>query len=625
MAENKAGVGPPSGVSRLIKCRDPVHPPGPPTVVKVIDTSKTSVTLEWTTPVFDGGLEIIGYIIEMCKADLGDWHKVNAETLIATKYTVTDLEPNEHYKFRVSAVNTAGKGESCEVAASVQTVDRLSSPELDIDASFKQTHIVRAGANIRLFIAFKGRPVPIATWSKADSDLNLRANIHTTDSFSTLTVENCNRTDAGKYVFTVENNSGSKSIAFTVKVLDTPGPPGPITFKDVTRGSITLMWDAPILDGGARIHHYVVEKREATRRSWQVVYEKCTRQIAKVSDLAEGVPYFYRVSAENEYGLGEPCELTEPVVATEEPAPPKRLDIVDTTRSSVVLAWLKPDHDGGSRITGYLLEMKQKGTDVWREAGQTKQLTFTVEGLTENNEYEFRVRAKNDAGYSQPREAFSSVIIKEPQIEPTADLSGITKQLITCKAGSTFTIDIPISGRPIPKVTWKLEEMRLKETDRMTIKTTKDRTTLIVKDSMRGDSGKYYLTLENTAGTKTFTVTVIVIGRPGPVTRPIEISSVTAESCVLSWKEPEDDGGTDITNYIVEKRESGTTAWQLINSSVKRTQIKVTHLTKYMEYTFRVSSENRFGVSKPVESVPVVAEHPFGKESLLQRMCISFA
>uniref|UniRef100_A0A8C6ZW98 Titin n=1 Tax=Nothoprocta perdicaria TaxID=30464 RepID=A0A8C6ZW98_NOTPE len=444
-----------------------------------------------------------------------------------------------------------------------------------------------------------------------DANLSLRADIQTTDSFSTLTVEECNRNDAGKYVFTVENNSGSKSITFTVKVLDTPGPPGPITFKDVTRGSITLMWDAPVLDGGSRIHHYVVEKREASRRSWQIVSSKCTRQIFKVTDLAEGMPYYYRVSAENEYGVGEPCELTEPVVATEEPAPPKRLDIVDTTKSSAVLAWLKPDHDGGSRVTGYLLEMKQKGSDYWVEAGQTKQLTFTVEGLTENSEYEFRVKAKNDAGYSQPREAFSSVIIKEPQIEPTADLSEISRQLITCKAGSAFTIDIPISGRPAPKVTWKLEEMRLKETERVTIKTTKDRTTLTVKDSMRGDSGKYYLTLENTAGTKTFTVTVVVIGRPGPVTGPIEISSVSAESCVLTWKEPEDNGGSDITNYIVEKRESGTTAWQLVNSSVKRTQIKVTHLTKYQEYSFRVSSENRFGVSKPLESKTVVAEHPF--------------
>uniref|UniRef100_A0A8D2QKP8 Titin n=1 Tax=Zonotrichia albicollis TaxID=44394 RepID=A0A8D2QKP8_ZONAL len=523
--------------------------PGPPSTPEVTKITKNSMTVVWSRPTVDGGSEISGYFLEK-----------------------------------------------------LQTVDRLSAPELDIDANFKQTHIVRAGASIRLFIAFSGRPVPTAVWSKADANLSLRADIQTTDSFSTLTVEECNRNDAGKYVFTVENNSGSKSITFTVKVLDTPGPPGPITFKDVTRTSITLMWDAPVLDGGSRIHHYVVEKREASRRSWQVVSSKCTRQIFKVTDLAEGMPYYYRVSAENEYGVGEPCELTEPVVATEEPAPPKRLDIVDTTKSSVVLAWLKPDHDGGSRITGYLLEMRQKGSDSWTGAGQTKQLTFTVEGLVENTEYEFRVKAKNDAGYSEPREAFSSVIVKEPQIEPTADLSDISRQLITCKAGSTFTIDIPISGRPAPKVTWKLEEMRLKETERVTIKTTKDRTTLTVKDSMRGDSGKYYLTLENTAGVKTFTVTVVVIGRPGPVTGPIEISSVSAESCVLTWKEPEDDGGSDITNYIVEKRESGTTAWQLVNSSVKRTQIKVSHLTKYQEYSFRVSSENRFGVSKPVES-----------------------
>ncbi|TXL69135.1 hypothetical protein D9O29_24030, partial [Pantoea vagans] len=84
--------------------------------------------------------------------------------------------------------------------------------------------------------------------------------------------------------------------------------------------------------------------------------------------------------------------------------------------------------------------------------------------------------------------------------------SSITNQLITCKLSSTFTIDIPISGRPAPKVTWKLEEMKLKETDRVSIRTTKERTTLVVKDSKRSDSGKYYLILENAAGVKTFTV-----------------------------------------------------------------------------------------------------------------------
>lgn len=616
MAENKAGAGPSSDISRLIKCREPVNPPGAPTIVRVTDTTKTSVSLEWTKPVFDGGMEIIGYIIEKCKASLGDWHKVNVEACVNTKYTVTDLEPGEEYKFRICAVNGAGKGDSCELVGSVHATDRLTAPEIETDANFKQIHIVKAGNTIQLHIAFQGRPVPIATWKKADSSIGVHVHINTTDRNSTLTIENCDRYDAGKYTLTVENSIGSKSITFTVKVQDTPGPPGPITFKDVTRGAITLMWDAPVHDGGSRVRHYAIEKREASRRSWQEISGKCPRQIFRAQELA-GVPYFFRVMAENEYGLGVPYEIPEPIIATEEPAPPKRLDIVDTGRTSAILAWMKPEHDGGSSITGYVVEMKQKGSDHWVEGGQTKLLTLQIDDLVENKEYEFRVRAKNNAGHSEPREAFSSVIIKEPQIEPKADLSGITNQTITCKSGSTFTIDVPISGRPAPKVSWKLEEMRLKETERVSITTTKERTTLTAKDAMRGDSGKYYLTLENTAGVMTFAVTVNVIGRPGPVTGPVSISSVTADSCVLSWAEPEDDGGTDITNYIVEKRESGTTTWQLINSSVKRTQIKVTHLTKYMEYTFRVCSENRFGVSKPLESKPVVAEHPFGKSKNL--------
>uniref|UniRef100_A0A8C4QF40 Fibronectin type-III domain-containing protein n=1 Tax=Eptatretus burgeri TaxID=7764 RepID=A0A8C4QF40_EPTBU len=314
---------------------------------------------------------------------------------------------------------------------------------------------------------------------------------------------------------------------------------------------------------------------------------------------------------ENENGVGEPYETPEPVVTSEEPAPPKHLKVVDTTRTSVSLAWTKPDHDGGSRISSYMIEMKQKGSDHWLEVIQTKQLTATIDGLVENSEYELRVRAKNDAGYSEPREAFSSVIIKEPLIEPEVDFSGIPDRKISCKAGATFSIDVPYTGRPLPKVMWKHDDVRLKTTERIKIKTTKERTMLTVKDSMRADSGRYNIVLENSTGVMSFAVMVNVFGKPGPISGHINVSSMTVESCVLSWNEPEDDGGSPITNYIVEKRESGSSFWQLVNSSVKRTQIKVTHLAKYMEYTFRVTAENRFGCSRAVESNAVIAEHPF--------------
>uniref|UniRef100_A0A3B3ID14 Titin n=1 Tax=Oryzias latipes TaxID=8090 RepID=A0A3B3ID14_ORYLA len=420
----------------------------------------------------------------MCKASLEEWHRINNQICIYNTFTAKGLVPGELYKFRVSAVNGSGQGEASVMPSPVQALDRLTSPEIEIDASFKQTHIVKNGGTVTLQISFRGKPTPLATWSKVD----------------------------------------------------------------------------------------------------------------------------------------EAREMTEPIIATEEPAPPKRLDVIDTTNSTASLVWLKPDHDGGSRVRGYIVEFRVKGTDVWVVYGETKSLKMLVEGLSENKEYDFRVKAKNDAGISDPQATFSSVVIKEPRIEPTADLSNITNQLITCKASNTFTIDVPISGRPAPKVTWKLEEIKLKETDRVSIKTTKERATLVVKDSKRSDSGKYYLTLENAAGVKTFTVTVVIVGRPSPPTGPVEISEISSESCTLSWTEPTDDGGTEITNYIVEKRESGSASWQVVNSSVKRTTIKVTHLTKYMEYTFRVCAENKFGVSKSIESAAVVIEHPFGKHLFVSEL-----
>lgn len=613
MAVNDAGVGAPSNISMPIKAAEPKDIPCAPSVICVSDSTNTSISLEWTKPVDDGGMEILGYIIEMVRGEETEWKRINEELVAETNHVVTGLETGAEYKFRVAAVNHVGRGEDIETAELAQAVDRLTPPQVDIDATFKQTHIIKAGGSVCLGIHFRGKPTPTATWVKEEGELGVMSDITTTDGYSSLSIENCSRNDTGKYTVNLKNASGSKAITFTVKVMDTPGSPQAVFFKEVSRGSVTLSWEPSLNDGGARIHHYIVERREASRRTWQQSGGKCTQNFLKVEDLLEGVPYFFRVSAENQYGVGEAFELTEPVIATAEPASPKRMDIVDTTDNSVSLAWLKPEHDGGSRIQCYVIEAKPKDTDKWVVVGTTKSVTFVVEKLNKGEEYNFRVKAKNEAGYSRPRETLAPVLVKEPHIEPAADLSEITNQLITSRSGSTFTIDVPISGRPAPKVTWKLEEMRLKNTDRVSIKVTKDRTSISVKDAMRGDGGKYYLMLENVAGARTFTIEVNVTGRPSPPSGPIKISSITSESCVLDWEPPEDDGGTDITNYIVEKRESGSTAWQLINSSVKRTSLHVSHLTKYMQYTFRISAENRFGVSKHSESETIVAEHPFSK------------
>lgn len=50
----------------------------------------------------------------------------------------------------------------------------------------------------------------------------------------------------------------------------------------------------------------------------------------------------------------------------------------------------------------------------------------------------------------------------------------------------------------------------------------------------------------------------ISLDKPSPPEGPLEITDMTPETCSLAWKPPLDDGGSPITNYIVEKFEASS-------------------------------------------------------------------
>lgn len=83
----------------------------------------------------------------------------------------------------------------------------------------------------------------------------------------------------------------------------------------------------------------------------------------------------------------------------------------------------------------------------------------------------------------------------------------------------------------------------------------------------------------------------------------------------LTWYPPEDDGDSQITGYIVERKEVRADRWIRVNKvPVTMTRYRSTGLVEGLEYEHRVTAINARGTGKPSRpSKSAVARDPIGK------------
>lgn len=99
--------------------------------------------------------------------------------------------------------------------------------------------------------------------------------------------------------------------------------------------------------------------------------------------------------------------------AADEPGPPGRPEATDWDKDHVDLRWTPPLIDGGSPITGYVIEKREKGAPKWIKACETgPDCKGRVDNLDEGVEYEFRVKAINAAGPGEPSDASKPITAK---------------------------------------------------------------------------------------------------------------------------------------------------------------------------------------------------------------------
>lgn len=114
------------------------------------------------------------------------------------------------------------------------------------------------------------------------------------DDHILITIPDMSADTAGRFEYTVRNESGTASAGFWLNMSGLPSAPEGLLISNVSAHEATVSWRAPTSDGGERITAYILEKRDTRSNEWTLV----ASAIRETSFIASGLfaGHYYDVS-----------------------------------------------------------------------------------------------------------------------------------------------------------------------------------------------------------------------------------------------------------------------------------------------------------------------------------------
>ncbi|XP_068029614.1 immunoglobulin-like and fibronectin type III domain-containing protein 1 isoform X47 [Anomalospiza imberbis] len=324
---------------KLVVTDKPQPPAGP---IKIVESSANNITIQWKPPKDDGGKPVQRYLVERQQVGRNDWETLGETPRSCTSFTMSKVEEEMSYYFRVRAMNAEGVSdalESGEVKAAGKASPGAPDPP-EIISSSRDTITIswkapcKTGTSQIMGYIVQKRKKGTVTWLPVTKvpvkDKKLRVTSLKKGVQYEFRVAAVNAAGTGQ-------PSDPSEPAFARDPTKSPGQVQDLKVSSSDSTSVTLTWNKPEVQDGNDVKGYEVEMRPCNSLSWTKCFTLPAESTScRVQGLQAREKLFLRVRALGDGGPGEASELEACAGAAAALVSP-RLLIDDTVKSFLVI------------------------------------------------------------------------------------------------------------------------------------------------------------------------------------------------------------------------------------------------------------------------------------------------
>jgi len=378
----------------------------------------------------------------------------------------------------------------------------------------------------------------------------------------------------------------------------------PYTFPDPPRdfrgeagdGWVELSWEEPLFDGGRPIEGYMIYWQASGELEWRIEIVGPEVRAYHIGGLTNGL--VYRFSIRSFTSVAE-SELTE-IIELKPSSVPQAPGSISATYEvgGVLIVWSQPGDTGGSEIKGYRIYRSVGGgeLELLVELGPTA-FRYRDDKVLKGEVYAYAVAAFSDVGEGRR----SRVVSVFPATPP-----GVVKGFTAIGMGMDH-VDLfwegvddsggyPLTGYVIYRGLSPANMVKLIELpagSRSFSDTTVE----------AGKEYYYIIRAENALGEgeQSDYLSVEVKGVPGDVKDFSVKYSKKDKAVLLTWSGVENDGGSEVTGYIIYRGEEGGAVREYAMVDGDARMYVDRDVKDGVRYTYRIRAVNAEGVGSAVE------------------------